>query len=82
MLQAINDHQNCVRTMGVERAMMNEPAQWIMSNSESPYGFIWCCSVLDLAPDRLRMVMNTIDIVQVAKDRLKDQSIQKARKFA
>ena len=78
VLQAITDHQDCVRRLGVERAMLQEPARWIMSDEERPFGFIWCCSTLDLAPDRLRMVMNTVDLVRAARERLKQQGMRQA----
>ena len=78
VLQAITDYQDCVRRLGVERAMLQEPARWIMSDEERPFGFIWCCSTLDLAPDRLRMVMNTVDLVRAARERLKQQGMRQA----
>ena len=81
-LQAITDHQNCVRRLGVERAMLQEPARWIMSDDERPFGFVWCCGVLDVAPDRLRMVMNTVDLVRAARERRKQQNKQAARQAA
>ena len=78
LLQAITDHQNGVRRLGVDRAMSNESARWIMSDDERPFGFIWCCSTLDLAPDRLRMVMNTADLVRAERERLKQQGMRQA----
>lgn len=82
VLQAITDHQARVRKFGVERAMSQEPARWIMSDDERPFGFVWCCGVMDFAPDRLRMVMNTVDLVQAARERLKLQNKQAARQAA
>lgn len=82
VLQAITDHQEWVRKAGVERAMKQEPARWIMSDDDRPFGFVWCCGVLDFAPDRLRMVMNTVDLVQAARERLKQQNKQTVRQAA
>ena len=81
-LQAITDHQDCVRRLGVERAMLKEPARWIMSDDEQPFGFVWCCGELDFAPDRLRMVMNTVDLMRAARERRKQQNKQAARQAA
>jgi len=81
-LQAITDNQDRVRRLGVERAMLQEPARWIMSDDERPFGFVWCCGVLDFAPDRLRMVMNTVDLVRAARERRKQQNKQAARQAA
>lgn len=83
VLMAITDHQDCVRRLGVELAMLQEPAWWIMSDDERPFGFVWCCGVLDLAPDRLRAVMNTVDLVRLARERLNpEQGKAVARKAA
>ena len=82
VLQAITDHQDCVRRLGVELAMLQEPARWIMSDDERPFGFVWCCGVLDFAPDRLRMVMNAVGLVRAALERLKQQNKAVARQAA
>ncbi len=81
-LRAITDHQACVRRLGVERAMLQEPARWIMSDDERPFGFVWCCGVLGFAPDSLRMEMNTVDLVRAARERRKQQNKQAARQAA
>lgn len=43
VLQAITDHQECLRELGVEQAMLQDPARWILSDDERPFGFVWCC---------------------------------------
>lgn len=73
VMQCITDHQTNVRAGGVEKAMKQEPALWIMSDDDRPFGFVWCCQNLDLAPDRLRMVMNTLDLMRIVKERVKQQ---------
>jgi hypothetical protein len=73
VMQCITDHQTNVRAGGVEKAMKQEPARWIMSDDDRPFGFVWCCQNLDLAPDRLRMVMNTLDLMRIVKERVKKQ---------
>jgi len=71
MLQAIVDHLSNVRRFGAEAAMGSEPARWIMSDEERPFGYLWCCDALDLAPDRLRAVMDDPSLIRVARDRMK-----------
>ena len=65
--QAILDHQYNVKEYGEEKAMMMEPAKWILSCSDREYGFDWCCYFLQLSPDKLRSVMNTTNLVEIAK---------------
>lgn len=73
VMQCIEDHQTNVEKCGVETAMKREPARWIMSDDDRPFGFVWCCQNLDLAPNRLRMVMNTPDLKSIVIKRMRNE---------
>jgi hypothetical protein len=59
ILQAVRDHQANLRQMPPDVAATLEPARWVYSDDRRPFGFVWCCALLDLAPGGLRGALNS-----------------------
>ena len=68
VMQAINDYvapweqmkgggKKAEAKKAAVRNMSEEAGRWLMSDDRRAFGFVWCCMVLDVAPDRLRISM-------------------------
>jgi hypothetical protein len=59
-----------VRTWGEAaiKAMDEEPAQWLLSDNQEPFSFLWCCSILDINPDFILVKMNKPRLLKELRD--------------
>lgn len=66
LMKAIHDYDELARNKNRGYPIsLSEPAQWILSENDAPYSFLWCCSVLDLAPHRLK---NKVGMARILPD--------------
>ena len=74
ILKAIEDYQ------GKEKAYREDAKRFFASDSKHPYGFLWICEMLDTDPEKIRMELNTRNLMQRMKNvRLMQQRYEEQR---
>lgn len=74
ILKAIEDYQ------GHERAHREDAKRFFASDSKRPYGFLWICEMLDTDPEKIRMELNTRNLMhRMRKVRLMQQQYEEQR---
>lgn len=64
---AISDFRADARKVGIEKAITNEVGHWIFSESQRPFGCIWCCEALSVHIDTMRRgLLNRIENAKAA----------------
>lgn len=59
ILRALADHIRNVAADGPVTADQAEPGRWLLDDDPRPYGFVWCCRLIDLDIRSVRLNMST-----------------------
>ena len=74
LIQAIEDYQ------GHEREHREDAKRFFASDSKRPYGFLWLCDHLDIDPEKIRMELNTRNLMhRMRKVRRMQQQYEEQR---
>lgn len=83
MVQAVHDLHTDIKTHGLVGAWAAEAGRWIRCDDTRPWGFIWCCSILGMQPERVRARVAHRDVRQRLRtwdrDRLTIEARERAR---
>ena len=63
LLQAIEDYQELLVKFDRIRAERSEVGDFFLSGTKRPYGFLWICDHLDVDPEKIRMELNTRNLM-------------------
>ena len=74
ILQAIEDYQ-CTK-----KPLHEDAKRFFASDSKRPYGFLWICEMLDTDPEKIRMELNTRNLMhRMRKVRQMQQQYEEQR---
>lgn len=57
MLDAVHEFRYLYKDRGVPQAMRSYAGRWLLGDGVMPFGFCWCCAVLDMNVERVRAAM-------------------------
>lgn len=74
ILKAIEDYQ-CTK-----KPLHEDAKRFFASDSKRPYGFLWICEMIDTDPEKIRMELNTRNLMhRMRKVRLMQQQYEEQR---
>lgn len=71
VMSAVYEHIANLRRYGDDVAGTMSAARWLMSCEYHGFSLAWCCEMLNVSPDRIRVNMNDIGLVKNARESVK-----------